>query len=868
MKFNGTFDPHISISHCIKSEIECSDIRINCDSGRIIHPTLRVVNNVVMLSQDMIDLIDTSEKPNPIKISTLNEFMVKFPGVIEYIDTDEKYTSMLAVYPSEIEEMRNRMLKSMDDVKNLSPSDFKNLVNRYDEYTYIKYTHCEIHPSLLIGIVASNIPFADRNMGVRNMYQYSQAKQALGIFASNYRHRLDISYILYHSQRPIITTRSMKYTNCDRLPAGENAVVALGCFTGYNQEDSNVLSGSAIDRGLFRSTSLKKEMAIIQKNQATSQDDIFIKPDVSQVTGIKHGTYDGVNEQGYAPEETVLNNGDIILAKLSPIQPTGPSKKIFKDSSVFYKAGFPGVVDRVFTGIINHEGYEMRKTRTRSMRTPIVGDKFCSKFGQKGVNGIQLSAANMLFTKSGITIDILINPHCMPSRMTMGQLVEKLVGKIAACEGHEIDGTIFNQISIDDARARLKLLGYNDNGCEDVYNGMTGKKLKHQIYVGPCYYQRLKHMVADKIHCLTMDHEVLTFDGWKLYGALTMNDRIATLKDGKLVYENPIALLHFPNFQGKLYNISNQQIDLSVTDNHRMWVSKPYGREREWRPYELVVASELVGKHVKYQKDAIWDVPEYKINDIDEKLVNMNSYLELPNWVWQLNQNQCQKLIYNMTYPKDLECYYTSSIKLRDDFMRLCLHAGWSGNFTKDSDLWRVDIVKNNPSVNDNTDQIEQLTDYTGEVFCLQVPSEVFYVRRNGKGVWTGNSRCRGPQTTLTRQPPEGRALSGGLKTGNMELDALVAHGISKFLKERMLELSDVYHCHVCNICGLFASRLLKKGSSNKANPNDIYYCQSCKNYNDISKVRIPYAFKLLIQELMSINICPRIVVKKNAGDY
>lgn len=949
MKFSGTFDPYISISHCIKSEIECSDIRINCDSGRIIHPTLRVVNNTILLTQEMIDLIDTSEKPNPIKISTLNEFMVKFPGVIEYIDTDEKYTSMLAVYPKEIEEMRQRMIQSIDDVKKLKPSDFKNIVNRYDEFTYIKYTHCEIHPSLLIGIVASNIPFADRNAGTRNMFQYSQAKQALGIFATNYRHRLDISYMLYHSQRPIVTTRSMKYTNCDRLPAGENIVLAIACYTGYNQEDSNLLSESAIDRGLFRSTSFKKEMATIQKNQATSQDDIFIKPDVSQVTGIKHGTYDNINEQGYAPEETVLQNGDIILAKLSPIQPTGPSKKIFKDSSVFYKAGFPGVVDRVFTGIINHEGYEMRKTRTRSMRTPIVGDKFCSKMGQKGVNGIQLGASDMLFTELGMTIDEVINPNCMPSRMTMGQLVEEMIGKIAACEGHEIDGTIFNDISIDVARARLKLLGFNDNGCEDVYNGMTGKKLKHQIYVGPCYYQRLKHMVADKIHCLTMDHEVLTFNGWKLYDQLTMDDEIATLKDGKLVYEKPIALLHFPNFVGKLYNISNQQIDLSVTDNHRMWVSKPDDLVQEqvqaWQPYELVLASELIGKHVKYQKDAVWDVPDYQFvfpSTIDERVLNMDAWItffgiwivkgcateenysveiynckesvmnilvdaliklgykfsitedtitvndeqlheymknlsvyapdkQLPEWVWKLNKEQCQKLIFSMMLGDEIinKCYYTSSIKLRDDFVRLCLHAGYSGNFTKHYDLWKISIAKNNPVVNDGDgNQVEELVDYNGPVFCLQVASEVFYVRRNGKGVWTGNSRCRGPQTQLTRQPPEGRALLGGLRAGEMERDSMIAHGIAKFLKERLLEVSDVYHCHVCNICGLFASRLLKKGTTNKSTSTDIYYCQACKNYTDISKIRIPYAFKLLIQELLSINICPRIVVKKDAGDY
>lgn len=626
MKYNNKFDPHISISHVIKSEIECSDIIINIDCGRIIHPTFRVENNVLLLKQEMIDLIDLHAKPSLTKITTFEEFMIKFPGVVEFIDTDEKYTSMLAVYPKEVDQMRQRMLKP---ISGLSKEDFTNITNRYDDYTYVKYTHCEIHPSLLIGVVVSNIPFADRNQGVRNMFQYSQAKQAMGIFASNYKHRLDISYILYHTQRPIITTKSMKYTNCDKLPAGETITLAIACYTGYNQEDSNILSKSGIERGLFRSTSLKKESTTIQKNQATSQDDIFIKPDVSQVIGIRDGTYDKVNERGYAPEETFLDNGDVILAKLSPVQPVGPNKKIFKDSSVFYKAGFPGVVDRVFTDIINYEGYEMRKTRTRSKRPPIPGDKFCSKHGQKGVNGIQYSAADMMFTDTGMTIDMIINPNCMPSRMTIGQLVEMVVGKIAACEAQEIDATIFNEISIDDAKLRLESLGFNMNGLEDVYNGMTGRKLKSMVFMGPTYYQRLKHMVADKIH-----------------------------------------------------------------------------------------------------------------------------------------------------------------------------------------------------------------------------------------------SRCRGSRTSLVRQPPEGRSMGGGLRFGEMERDAMLAHGLALFLKERFLETSDLYHCYVCNKCGLFAQRMLRKDNINKPTKKDIYFCQACKNYSDISKIRIPYAFKLMIQELLSINICPRIRVKKDSTDY
>lgn len=176
-----------------------------------------------------------------------------------------------------------------------------------------------------------------------------------------------------------------------------------------NQEDSNLMNKASVDRGIFRSTSVKKYMTTIQKNQSTSQDDIFIKPDRSQVTGMRYGTYDKLNEKGFAPEETFLENGDILIGKVSPIQPVGNSNKVFKDSSEYYKSHISGVVDKVYTEIFNNEGYEMRKVRVRSERIPMIGDKFCSRHGQKGTNGIQLRASDMMFSENGIQPDIVIN---------------------------------------------------------------------------------------------------------------------------------------------------------------------------------------------------------------------------------------------------------------------------------------------------------------------------------------------------------------------------------------------------------------------------------------------------------------------------
>lgn len=202
----------------------------------------------------------------------------------------------------------------------------------------------------------------------------------MSFYSSNYRDRLDISYILYNTQKPLVNTKIAKYVHTDILPCGEQAIVALACYSGHNQDDSIVFNQTSIDRGLFRSTSLKKWMCKIEKNQSTSQDDIFMKPDVTKLTGTRHAVYDKLNDKGYVPEETLVENGDVIIGKVTPIQPAPGSNKCFKDSSEIYKSQEPAIIDRVFTGIHDSEGYEMIKIRTRSERIPKIGDKFALRW--------------------------------------------------------------------------------------------------------------------------------------------------------------------------------------------------------------------------------------------------------------------------------------------------------------------------------------------------------------------------------------------------------------------------------------------------------------------------------------------------------
>jgi DNA-directed RNA polymerase beta subunit len=378
MKLNGEIDATTSVVHEINSEIESQEIKINCDGGRLFRPYLVVDDSTIQMTNDHINTI-TSGKSSVTTSSTWNEFMIKNPGKLEYLDTDEMVNSMIAMFPADVEKNRKTIVETSKIVSKLNIKDNHSISNRYDDFVYVNYTHCEIHPSMMIGTVVANIPFCNHNQGPRNIYQYSQARQAMGIYISNYRDRLDISYILYHTQRPLVTTRLIKYIGTDKLPAGENIIVAISTYTGYNQEDSVIINQSAIDRGMFRASSVTKKITTIQKNQSTSQDDIFTRPDPSKVAGMRHGSYDKLNDNGYVPEETVINDGDIIMAKISPIQPVGTSNKTFKDNSEQYKAHVNGAVDKVWTGIYNHEGYEMRKMRIRSERIPIIGDKMCSR---------------------------------------------------------------------------------------------------------------------------------------------------------------------------------------------------------------------------------------------------------------------------------------------------------------------------------------------------------------------------------------------------------------------------------------------------------------------------------------------------------
>jgi DNA-directed RNA polymerase beta subunit len=595
-----------------------------------------------------------------------------------------------------------------------------------------------------------------------------------------------------------------------------------------------------------------------------------------------------------------------------------------------------------------------------------------SRHGQKGTAGISYHRSDMPFTKNGVIPTIILNPHAIPKRRTIGHILETAYAKSGAYHGTIGDATAFNEVSASEIFQRLEDTGYTGDCKEELFCGFTGIKMQARINIGPVFYQRLRHLVADKLHCTSRFHDILTVSGWKPISEISQKDKVATLSaDGIIEYQYPTEIHRIEDFEGELYELKSQQVELTVTMNHRMYVSKSYGRARIWQPHTFEFASDIIGKSRKYKKDGFWDAQKYQFTlpehtthngtyypdiepDMDAWLTffgiwmaegyaseaqsnnaikngvvgvcqhkqrvvdvlhpaletmgykfgisnnvltihnpQLYTYMRLlsvgasqkslPKWVWKLSKKQARKLMYAMVLGDGCFSnlndgdywYYTASVKLADDFQRLALHAGYSGNITKhikagstatkkdgevitnNYDVWRISVVKtkNTPQVNhDHTSsqngQSERVYHSKEPVYCISVPNEVFYVRKNGKPCWTGNSRAKGAYQLWTRQPTEGRAKNGGPRVGDMEVWSFLSHGIAQTMKERFMECSDKSTFYTCNHCGMICI----------GNPQEnLYECTICNNKTNISLIEIPYATKLWLQIMVMMGVAPRL---------
>jgi DNA-directed RNA polymerase beta subunit len=396
----------------------------------------------------------------------------------------------------------------------------------------------------------------------------AMGKQAIGIYASNFRHRFDtMAHILNYPQKPIVETKISKLVYTDEMPCGINVMVAIACMTGFNQEDSVIMNKSAIDRGLFASTYYRTYKEQNNRNHSNGEEEFFVKPKHDRVKVIKPFNYEKLGDNGFVPENTFVDAGDIIIGKCMPQKVD--SAIVYKDTSVALKNNEMGFIDRnchddkYFTNV-NGDGYTFAKVRIRNMRVPSIGDKFSSRHGQKGTIGMVYRQEDMPFTKDGITPDIIVNPHAIPSRMTIGQLMECLLGKACSTEGTYGDATPFTELTVEQIASTLQKKGMERYGNEILYNSRTGEQIATEVFIGPTFYQRLKHMTCDKVHSRSNSGPVVLLTRQPAEG----RSRDGGLRVGEM--EQEVHIAH--GIQSFL-----KERFMESSDNYRVFVCKKCG---------------------------------------------------------------------------------------------------------------------------------------------------------------------------------------------------------------------------------------------------------------------------------------------------
>ena len=457
--------PHVGISFD-QPEQEGSTKRlyVNCNAGRVLRPVIIVRDGKSALTQDLLEKI----LKNLLHWNDLIRM-----GVIELIDANEE----------------------------------ENCLITFDDKNVKKYTHIEIFPSAILGAGASIIPYPEHNQSPRNTYESAMAKQSLGFSTPMMN---TSTYVRQHSmlypQTPIVTTRAMGLLGLEKRPAGQNCVVAVLPFDGYNIEDAIVLSKPAVERGLGRTFFYRIYESESKQYPGGMRDNFEIPNADDNLRGYKgEKSYRLLEDDGIIATESNVLGGDILIGKTSPPRfmeeyrdqsSTGPYRR---DTSIGVRPSEVGTVDTIVLTQSN-EGGKMYKVRIRDMRLPEIGDKFASRHGQKGVVGILAKAEDLPYTASGVSPDVLINPHAFPSRMTVGMMMESITGKAAAMRGRKADASAFVGEKMEDVKDVMEESGFKYSGKEIMYDGRTGKQFPVEVFIGVVYYQKLHHMVADKIH--------------------------------------------------------------------------------------------------------------------------------------------------------------------------------------------------------------------------------------------------------------------------------------------------------------------------------------------------------------------------------
>lgn len=441
-------------------------IHIATDEGRICRPYIIVKNGQQKLKPEHLRLLQLGKV-------TFDDFLRQ--GVVEYLDVNEENDALITIYEDQVTQST---------------------------------THLEIEPFTILGAVAGLIPFPHHNQSPRNTYQCAMGKQAIGAIAYNQFNRIDtLLYTLVYPQRPMVISKTIQLIGYDKLPAGQNATVVVMSYSGYDIEDALVLNKASIDRGFGRCQVFRKYTTELQKYPNGRRERIGDPQNEEGKVKQRIKKHEGLDDDGLAIVGYRIHNGEAMIKKETPLDQTstgigmdrGPSE--YRDSSVSYRIADPAYIDKVMVSQTEKDTTVI-KVQTRQTRRPELGDKFSSRHGQKGVVGIIVDQEDLPFSDKGLTPDIIMNPHGFPSRMTVGKLLECLTGKASIIHGRPDYGfgDAFRSHPLEEMSKVLVDHGFSWEGKDYFTSGVTGEPLEAYIFNGPIYYQRLKHMVQDKMH--------------------------------------------------------------------------------------------------------------------------------------------------------------------------------------------------------------------------------------------------------------------------------------------------------------------------------------------------------------------------------
>ena len=699
----------INIYTSIIFDYRMNEIRVCNDSGRLSRPLLRVKDKNILITPTIIQQLNTTDLnwEHLLTSSKLDE------SVLEYIDPEEQSWSMIATKPKDIIEKSNKIYK---------------------------YTHCEIHPSTIFGVLASCIPFPEHNQSPRNTYQCAQSKQAMGVYVTNYENRMDkTAYILNYPTRPLIDTRIMNMIHLNKIPSGTNVIVAIMTHTGYNQEDSLLINKGSIDRGLALVTVYHTEKDE-DKQKINGDEEIRCKPDPTKTKGMKFGNYNKVNSKGVIPENTLVENRDIIISKIVPIKENrNDHTKVIKyeDQSKIYKTTEETYIDKNYIDR-NGEGYNFAKVRIRTTRKPVIGDKFCMTSdhdvltlnrGWVPINEVVITDLIGQLNRTTNKLEY-VNPLEILEFEHTGKMYDVVTQGISQCV------TLNHRMWIKKRDKKI----YELIPAEQ----MIGKRVQFQSGSSPINNSELEIKIDNIIYTGTQCDALLILfglfiaEGWTYINEKDYICRIEFAANKPRVQEQLKKSCELLNLK------------YSMNDKTFKWYINNKGLTNEFKKYS-------VGAVNKY----------------------------LPEWHTMLSERQAKILLNGLCLGDGHETttslhYFTSSIKLRDDVQILAQHAGYTAYYVARSDpgdyavmtdgrkitttctAWDIGIRRKRlfPTLNhghnkEQNGQTENIFDYEGKVYCLRVPSEVFLVRRHGRCSFTGNSSRHGQKGTVGNIIPE-----------------------------------------------------------------------------------------------------------------